>query len=234
MILFCVPFAGGGTEAFDGWREALAPVAEVRVARLPGRGTRYGEPLVDAMPALVEDLAAQCEDLSRGPFALLGYSFGSYAAHALALHLAERGRVARRLFVGGSRSPHLPPLGPARHLMRDAELMAELRAMNGTAPEVLASAELMAMYLPILRADFRIAETYPPTAAPAPCPLTVFGASQDAFVPTADLSAWSRLGGDDTEVRVYDGDHFVIRSERPLICRAVRAHLLLDALNTAS
>lgn len=234
MILFCVPFAGGGTEAFAGWQEELAPVADVRVAELPGRGTRMGRPLIEDMPTLVADLEEQCEDLSQGPFALLGYSFGSYVAYALALRLAGRGRTPRRLFVGGSRAPFLPPRDPARHLMTDARLIAELREMNGTAPEVLASAELMAMYLPILRADFKVVETFPPTREPVPCPLTVFGASRDAFVPTGDLSAWSRLGDDGTEVRVYDGDHFVIRSERSRICRAVRADLTLDALNAAS
>lgn len=234
MILFCIPFAGGGTEAFDGWQEALAPVAEVRVAELPGRGARFGHPLIEDMPALVAELAEQCEDQSQGSFALLGYSFGSYAAYALTLRLAEAGRPPRRLFVGGSRAPFLPPRDPLRHLMTDPELIAELRAMNGTAPEVLASAELMSMYLPILRADFKVVETFPHTREPVPCPLTVFGASRDAFVPTDDLSAWSRLGGDDTEVRVYEGDHFVIRSERSRICRAVRADLMLDALNAAS
>ncbi|GHA94605.1 thioesterase II family protein [Streptomyces termitum] len=234
MILFCVPFAGGGAEAFEGWHEALAPVAEVRVAELPGRGARFGRPLIDSMPALVSELAEQCEDLSQGPFALLGYSFGSYAAYALSLHLAERGRVPRRLFVGGSRAPFLPPRDRFRHLMPDAELIAELRALGGTDPEVLASEQLMAMYLPVLRADFKVVETYEGGTEPAPCPLTVFGARRDAFVPTEDLAAWTRLGDAAGEVRVYDGDHFVIRSERSRICRAVRADLTLDALGAAS
>lgn len=233
MILFCVPYAGGGTEAYDGWHEALAPVAEVRVVELPGRGTRFGHPLAEAMPDLVADLAGQCEDLSREPFALFGYSFGSYVAYALSLHLARRGRVPRRLFAGGSRAPFLPPRDRPRHLMADAELITELRALNGTDPQVLASAELMALYLPILRADLKVAETFG-GAEPTPCPLTVFGANRDPLVPTGDLHAWARLGGPETEVHVYDGDHFVIRSERSRICRAVRADLTLDALNAAS
>ncbi|MGP3922720.1 thioesterase II family protein [Streptomyces sp. 8N616] len=235
MILFCIPYAGGGTEVFAGWKEALAPTADVRVAELPGRGARFGQRLIEDMPTLVAELAEQCEDLSEDPFAVLGYSFGSTAAYALTLRLQQRGRTPRRLFVGGSRAPFLPRLEPIRHLMADAELVAELGALNGTAPEVLASPDLMSMYLPILRADFKVVETYQPIRERVHCPLTLFGASRDQFVSTEDLSAWAQLGGtDDTEVRIYDGGHFVIHSERARICRAVRADLMLDALNAAS
>src|SRR5690606_40364175 len=122
------------------------------------RGARFGHPLAEAMPDLVADLAGQCEGASREPFALFGYSFGSYVAYALSLHLARRGRVPRRLFAGGSRAPFLPPRDRPRHLMADAELITAPRALNGTHPQVLASAELMARDLPIPRPDRMVAE----------------------------------------------------------------------------
>ncbi len=234
MILFCIPYAGGGAGVFEGWQEALAPVTDVRVSELPGRGERYGEPLIEDMATLVADLADQCEDLSREPFALLGYSFGSTVAYALTLHLQERGRTPRRLYVGGSRAPLLPRTAPVRYLMPDAQLLAELVALNGTPPEVLANAELMSMYLPIMRADWKVVETYPPAIDRVRCPMTVFGGNRDAFVPTDDLSAWTELGASTTELHIYDGDHFVIQSEHARICRLVRADLMLDALNAAS
>lgn len=229
MILFCIPYAGGDTEVFRGWQQALGPVAQVVAAELPGRGRRHREPLIQRMPELVEDLARQCE--TAEPLALLGYSFGSTVAHALALHLEGKGRTLRRLFVGGSRAPFLPPMRPLRSLMSDAELAAELAAMNGTDPEVLAHAELMSMFLPILRADFRVVETYQALAQDTVrCPLTVFGAHADPFVPTAELRQWTRLGPEDTRVRLYDGDHFVIHSQRAGICRGIRADLAQDAI----
>lgn len=233
MILFCIPYAGGDTEVFRGWREALAPVADVVAAELPGRGRRHREPLIRSMPELVAELAAQCD--TAEPLALLGYSFGSTAAHALALHLERRGRDVQRLFVGGSRAPFLPPVQPLRSLMSDADLARELAAMNGTDPEVLAHAELMAMFLPILRADFQVVETYQASPQDAVrCPLTVFGAQSDPFVPTADLRAWTRLGAADTTVRLYEGDHFVIHSQRASICRGIRADLAQDAVARAA
>lgn len=233
MILFCIPYAGGDTEVFRGWQEALGALVTVRCAELPGRGRRHGTPLAHSMDALVADLAAQCG--TAGPLALLGYSFGSTAAYALARHLESQGRTVERLFVGGSRAPFLPPVAPLRHRMSDAALVAELAAMNGTAPEVLADAGLMSMFLPILRADFEVVETY--QAWPhdtVRCPMTVFGAESDAFVPTDELRQWERLGGGATRVRLYPGDHFVIHSQRASICRGIRADLAHDALITAT
>ncbi|ELX11422.1 putative thioesterase involved in non-ribosomal peptide biosynthesis [Janthinobacterium sp. HH01] len=228
MILFCIPYAGGDVEVFRDWQQALGPVATLRIAELPGRGRRHRQPLLHSMAALVEELAAQCD--TDEPLALLGYSFGATAAYALARHLEARGRPLTRLFVGGARAPFLPHTPPPRHLMSDAELAAELAAMNGTDPEVLGHPDLMAMFLPILRADFRVVETYQASVHDSVgCPLTVFGAETDPFVPTADLQQWTRLGGDGARVRLYQGDHFIIHTQRASICRGIRADLAHDA-----
>ncbi|MEH0971262.1 alpha/beta fold hydrolase [Micromonospora sp. CPCC 205546] len=229
MILFCIPYSGGGAEAFAGWREALAPTVDVRVAALPGRGERFGVPLVRDMPTLVEQMAEQCESWSSEPFALLGYSFGAAVAYALTLHLQQRGRAPRRLIAGAARAPFLPHVGPMRHQMADPALIAELVAFGATDPAVLADDELMRVYLPILRSDFEVAETYRPAEQKVACPLSVFGGTRDVFTPVADLKLWSRLSDRDTNVRLYEGGHFVLHTHRARICRAVRADLALDA-----
>lgn len=236
MILYCIPYAGGDTEVFRGWQQALGPDVTVRAAQLPGRGRRYREPLVQSMPELV---AALTTDLARqddgdAPFALLGYSFGAAVAHALACHLERQGRAPVRLFVGGARAPFLPPVRPLRHLMADAELARELGALNGTSAEVLANADLMSMFLPILRADFRVIETWRASEQDTvACPLTVFGASSDPFVATGDLREWTRLGAAGAALRLYEGGHFVIHTQRDAICRDIGADLARAALPDA-
>lgn len=229
MILFCVPYAGGGKEAYEGAPELLGTVADLRVAELPGRGARFGEPLAQDLEELVKPLARQCEDFGDEPFALLGYSAGAVAAYRLALELAGRGCVPTRLFAGAARAPHLGPGEPQLHRMSDTELVTELRTFDGTTYEVLSSPELMSIYLPIIRADARMMETYRPSAERLDCPVTAFGGSQDHRVPTPDLVAWSDLGGPSSETRVFDGGHFVLRTHRERVWRAVRADLVLDA-----
>jgi surfactin synthase thioesterase subunit len=233
LILFCIPYAGGGAEAFDGWQQALSPGVEVRVADLPGRGMRFGEPLIDHMPTLVALLARQCWAPAGVPVAVLGYSFGAIAAYALTLHLQQLGRTPQRLLVGGAPAPFLPRRTAPRHTMSDEALIAELAALDGTPSDVLRNREVMAVYLPILRADFRTIETYDPVAGdPAGgrvhCPLSVFGGDQDPVAKVAELAAWQQLTDLESDLHLYHGGHFILQSQRDKLCRTVRALLALD------
>jgi surfactin synthase thioesterase subunit len=231
VILFCVPYAGGGSAAYNGWDKAIAPAAEVRVAQLPGREERYGEPMPRDMSALVRQLVGQCDDFVGEPFALFGYSFGAAVAYALAVELQQRGRTPRRLFAGAARAPHLPPSVTPLYRMSDDELTTELRRFEGTTDEVISSPQLMQIFLPIIRADSRVMETYHPEPQRLNCPLTVLGGTADHTVAVEDLLAWTLLGAPGTEVRVYRGGHFVLHSRRERLCRAVRADLALDTLS---
>jgi surfactin synthase thioesterase subunit len=132
------------------------------------------------------------------------------------------------------RAPFLPHVGPVRHRLTDAELVAELTALNGTNHEVLTNPEMMAIYLPIMRSDFQVVETYQAETEQVRCPMTVFGGNRDEFVSWDDLAAWTRLGSTETNVRVYEGGHFIVHTQRDALCRAVRAELALDLLAPAS
>lgn len=233
MILFCIPYAGGGSEAFEGWQDALSPGVEVRVADLPGRGMRFGEPLIEDMPTLVEILARQCRAPAGVPVAILGYSFGAIVAYALTLHLQNQGRTPRHLFVGGAPAPFLPRATPPRHRLSDDALIAELAALDGTPSDVLRNREVMAVYLPILRADFKTIETCDLGGGGVFCPVFVFGGDKDLVAKAVELAAWQRLTDRGSELHLYDGGHFILQSRREVLCRAIRAALALGEQGAA-
>jgi medium-chain acyl-[acyl-carrier-protein] hydrolase len=227
MILFCIPYAGGGAEAFHGWPEALAPSINVQIATLPGRGMHLGEPLIDTISGIVSKLAGQCSTWGNQPYAILGYSFGAVVGYALTLHMEAQGAKPQHLFVGGARSPLLPAMRPPFHPLPDAVLIEELRAINGTPPEVLANSEMMSLFLPVIRSDFKALETFSATPQRVSCPLSIFGGTTDPFVPLDDRACWAELTSSDEVNQVsFPGDHFILMSQRAAICRFVRSTLL--------
>lgn len=229
MKLYCIPYAGGGPEAFRGWQEAMGNAVDVRVFDLPGRGERYGDPLIRSMPRLVDELVDQCGDWDGTPYSILGYSFGAVVGYSLTLALETLGRGPCRLFVGGARAPFLPPNRPPFHTLPDDALIKTLREMGGTPNEILENHEIMAFFLPIIRADFEVLETYDARRQKVRCPLSIFGGDLDPFVSHSDLSPWSTLTVSDADQQVFPGGHFILQSQRSAICRAVRSRLVLEA-----
>ncbi|MCB9540739.1 MAG: thioesterase [Myxococcales bacterium] len=214
--LLCLPHAGGQPAAFAAWPAHLPPTVELRVARLPGRAGRIGEPPIRDIDPLVEALGAAMRALPALPTVIFGHSMGAAVGFALCRWLARQGAPApTHLVVAGRRAPHLPPTTPPVHDASDEALVAELRRLGGTPPQVLQHRELLELLLPMLRADYRIAETYhAPATATVDCPLLALGGEDDADVPPAALAAWGHHTTAAFRAQQLPGGHFFLH-ERP-------------------
>ena len=125
--LFCFPFGGGGASVFHAWADVMGEDVEVRALQLPGRETRYGEPMVSDVGELVTTIARELGAYQDKPFALFGYSLGSMLAFEVTRELRRRNqRLPFRLFLGAHGAPHSPPSHPPiSHLPRD-EFVAQV------------------------------------------------------------------------------------------------------------
>ena len=91
--------------------------------------------------------------------------------------------------------------------------MGELRNLNGTPKAVLENKELMELCLPLLRADFQIAETYRYTGEITfDCPVTILGGEQDNKISHDQLQSWQKFFTSPADIQVLPGDHFFIDS----------------------
>jgi medium-chain acyl-[acyl-carrier-protein] hydrolase len=193
---------------------------------LPGRGLRFLEPPVRSICATVSTLSADLRDYLGAPFAFFGHSMGAVVAFELARKLRAEGLATpTHMFVSAHRAPHLPSTSPRRAELPDPELVAELRALNGTPEEVLRDRELLEMMLPIVRADFAACETYTwEEGSPLSCPMVAFGGLRDAEVPRPDLDAWRVHTSGEFSIRLFDGDHFFLHEgERATLSEIARA-----------
>ncbi|MGW4788564.1 thioesterase II family protein [Streptomyces sp. NPDC004230] len=210
--LFCLPYAGGSARVYRRWGSALGPGFPVSTVELPGHGRRIREPLHTSADTLVDLLLSELAgQLETGPFALFGHSMGGQLAFQLAHECVRRGMPHPvRLFLSAARSPARTVM-PSLHSLPDTELLAALGALNGAPAEALAYPELMAIMLPVLRADLRLSETWSFRPEwPLDIPVSLFSGLSDPLAPRAELERWRDFFSAEVSHQSYPGDHFYL------------------------
>lgn len=235
--LICFPHAGGQPVAFAGWPAALPPAVDVLCAHLPGRGRRFAEPPITDRAALVEAIGpAIAADLASDPrpAVFLGHSMGGVLAFELCRWLAARGHPRpAHLVVVAHRAPHVPLARAPVHAAGDAALVAELRRLGGTPAEVLASDELMALFMPMIRADYTVAETWlPGREATVDVPILALGGWSDPNVSPAAIEAWRGHTTAGFDWAMFEGGHFFLHARPGALWPALRPLLTRDEVRS--
>jgi medium-chain acyl-[acyl-carrier-protein] hydrolase len=219
LRLYCFPYAGGSAQVFRGWQRHFAPQATLSLARLPGRTTRIGEPAFKKYKSLVNALADAVIPELPPAFAFWGHSMGALISFELARELRRRGQPAPlALFLSGRGAPQVPDPDPPTFNLPEPEFISELRRLNGTPRELLDSPELKEFFLPTIRADFELVDTYeyePET--PLTCAICAYGGLQDTHVPAANLKEWQKQTSGAFKIRMFPGDHFYIHTSTDLL-----------------
>jgi surfactin synthase thioesterase subunit len=211
LVLFCFPPVGGGSMFFrsllhSGPREiAICPI------QLPGREHRIMEAPFERLSPLVERLLDVVPN--DQPFAFFGHSMGALICFELARRLRkERLPGPQGLFVSASSAPQLPRK-PPRYCLPEREFVEALRALGGTADTVLNDPALLQDFLPMLRADFAVVDTYEYLHdEPLDCPIRAFGGKEDTEVPCDQLMAWRTQTRAEFTWRIFPGGHFYIQN----------------------
>lgn len=216
LSLLCLPFAGGGSSAFHGWPDALPANIDVWTVRLPGRESRLGEEPYRDLGELITALLPEVAGLAGKPYALFGHSMGALVGYELARGLRQAGLPEPRwLVASGHNAPHVASHSRQLHTMPDGMLIDALRSYGATPDTLLAQPELLEVFLPTIRADFAMVETYVHRpGAPLRCPVAVFRGVADAGVSVAGCQAWAELTTAATVQRSFPGGHFFIGEVR--------------------
>jgi medium-chain acyl-[acyl-carrier-protein] hydrolase len=223
LRLVCFPYAGGGVPTFRQWITAFPSDYELTIVQLPGRGSFLREKPFVEMDLLIPDLVRVLEpDLNR-PYAFFGHSLGALIAYEIVRILQNRGiHQLIHLFVSGRGAPHVPDSNPPIYHLPDSQFIDKIYQFNGTPQEILANQELMQIFLPILRADFTLNETYKYRPGKLlTCPVTAFGGDRDGRVPYESLQAWKSLTTGRFHSIICPGDHFFLHSEQEQLTRVI-------------
>jgi surfactin synthase thioesterase subunit len=215
--LFLFPYAGGAAASYNQWRQFLDPTIEYRSIELAARGRRMREPNYNTIDDAVEDVFNIIKnELSQGPYALFGHSMGSMIAFELAYKIKKNNLpMPIHIFFSGRAAPQIPrDKKRTLHHLADEEFKKQLLEMGGTPKEFFDHPELLEVFLPLLKGDFRLTETYihPKKDAPLDVDMTVFSGKQDEDS-TEEVEAWRVHAGRNCDIHYFEGGHFFIHDE---------------------
>ncbi len=233
-ILFGLPYAGGSAAALYGkWAARLPGSVQVVPLELAGHGRRMAEPFDERLESAVADLLRGVREVARAqqPYALFGHSMGCMLAYEIVKAL-EQARLPspRAVFVSGRQPPHMRHRHDNLHLVSDEVFLSEIGRLGGTPKSFFEVPELVKMFLPILRSDYRLIERYRCQE-----PLHVMNAElvllhgdRDPLASKPGIFEWRRYTRRGLRVQEFAGDHFFVNQHTDAICQLV-ADTLADA-----
>jgi medium-chain acyl-[acyl-carrier-protein] hydrolase len=234
--LFCLPYAGGSPAMYRTWVQDLPDDVEVAAIQLPGRAPGSAELPLDSLDLIVEAVLPAVRDATDVPYALFGHSMGSLIAFELAIALESGGGAPPdALFVSGRRAPNELHTGRYLHDLPEEAFLDAMDARYGGVPAAVRSEpELLALFLPALRADVRTFETYAPlTDAKVRCPVHVYGGADDTHPRPDQLASWQTVAESDVTVRLFPGEHFYVTTARAELVADIARRWALAPLGVA-
>ncbi|MGA4851326.1 thioesterase II family protein [Streptomyces sp. G5(2025)] len=227
--LLCFPHAGGSASAYHALSAAVSGSVEPLIVQYPGRQDRFGEPFAAGADEIVDAVLGELASEEAEPLALFGHSMGALLAFETARRLEREGRPPVALFLSGRAAPSLPGRAVGKRAVRDmddTELIGVVRKLAGTAEELLASPEMLSIFLPPMRADYQIVEEYVYRDGPRlSCPVVVLTGDDDPRVTPDEARAWESETRGGFSCHVLAGGHFFLDGHLPYVAGVIASSL---------
>jgi surfactin synthase thioesterase subunit len=210
--LFCFHHAGGGRLTFNPWKQGLGPGIEVVPVEIANR-ERFA-----TLRHLVDEVNDQLQSALDDPHMFFGHSFGALVAYRLACRRAAAAApLPRAIFLSAYAPPHLPPPIPVVNNLDDHQLAEFLTDLGGMPREIGRWPALRDRAVTAARIDLRLCMTDDEAdATELPCPIHVFGGSDDPVVSEFDLHEWRSRTSEDFSVQILRGGHFYLHDKPQL------------------
>ncbi len=202
--VFCIPHAGCGVSVFRNW-PAQHGSTEFLAIDLPGRLTRFDEPMPDTFQELAVGLVDGLAPYLDVPFTVFGHCWAALAAYEMAFELRRKSLPVPEQIVASSQLAPQDEMIARMLEMDHAQLKVELEKIlrdMGQRPHP----ELVAIYVDILQADLDMIRRYVPSdPGSLPCPVTALGWRDDTEITPDQMHGWSACP--ETTFTVLPGEH---------------------------
>lgn len=212
--LFCFPYAGGGASIYRDWKNAFSDVCVYGV-QYPGKEKRISEKPIIHMEELVNKMEDELYMVMKDcPFILFGHSFGTKVEYELSLRIhSDLGIWPEAIIVSGGRAPSIKEPQPIYELEDDLFIKNIVKRYKSIPEELIANKDIMDIFLPSIRADFIIDETYECTnIEKVGCPIIGLMGKYDQEMSLDDIKMWEQFTAREFSYEVIEGDHMFIKN----------------------
>lgn len=213
--LFCLPYAGGTSMYYMKWKQYLCSNIEVYPLEMAGRGKRFGSNLFENMYDVVKDLfsilAKELDKLDDFEYAFFGHSMGTVIIYELMKKIKQYNyKEPIHIFMSGRVPPSFQEKKIIHNLSYD-EFKREISNLGGVPDDIINNNDVFDIFLPILRADYKIIETYKFSKSPKwNFDISVLNGRNDPEVEDYYISKWDMYTNKKCNFYLFDGGHFFI------------------------
>ncbi len=228
MILFCLPYAGGSEVIYLNMKKYLNSSITLYPIELKGRGKRFDEKLYESLGEAVEDIFENIKDkIVDNDYAIYGHSMGSLLAYELYYKISsENLRRPKHIFFSGYRAPSSIRKRENIYTLPDYDFMRKIIDLGGSPEELINNQELFQTFLPIIKRDFEIVETYvyKEKKNKIECDVSILYGEQDS-IDIEDILEWEKHVCKDFKIYNFEGNHFFIKNNVENIARIINSTL---------
>jgi surfactin synthase thioesterase subunit len=227
--VIALPFAGGNKYSFNGIEKHVSKKIDWITLELPGRGSRFKESLLDKIDHMVDDLLSQImPHIHEGNYIIYGHSMGTLLGYELAKKITEKKlQKPMALFFTGRGAPGFTRFNNKKSLLPSPLFWEEVNKIGGLPKEILECKELLELYYPIMKSDFKAIEDYNylPMEVPFNFPIHILMGKEEIGIgnektPLSGMKDWQNETSDNCTFELLDGDHFfVFKHAEPLAKR---------------
>ena len=227
MRVFCFPYAGGSALFYARWYKYLDESAEVFPIQLPGRESRIDEQPLRVMSVAIDAIVEEIEPYLTENMAFVGHSMGSMLVYEVLKALYFKNLpIPKHVFLCGAVPPDLIGESEKIHTLTDMEFCEKLKGYESITPDIMKYPEFYKYFLPVIKADFEMIETYKPDEVwKMPCGVTIFSGTEDPYVPLDYLKEWGRYCEQPPEIITFSGNHFFLKEHVEEICQVITNHM---------
>lgn len=229
MILFCLPYAGGSESIYYKWKKYLSPFIELEPIELKGRGKRFNEPLYETLDEAVEDIFMNIKSkILDEEYMIYGHSMGSLLAYEIYYKIKDNNlRKPKHIFFSGYEAPSIIKKRENTYTLPNYDFINKIIELGGTPEEVMNNKELLDLFLPIIRSDFKILETYnyKEREDKIQCDVSILNGKKDS-INLDEILAWKNHAGKGFKVYNFEGNHFFINSNVKNITNVINETLV--------